>query len=266
MTIQFKHITSAENPQYKQLKKLADSARERRRMGQTLLDGVHLLHALADTGGLPQLLLVREGAEGEAEICQCRARFPQVPALLLTPKLFDAIAPVETPTGIVAVLAVTAPEPGDYRCAVLLENIQDPGNLGSIIRTAAAAGVAALFLSKGCAEAWSPKALRAGMGAHFTLAIHEQQDLLRAAQRFETVVATRLDATQSLYDVDLGGAVAFIFGNEGAGLSAELSTGATHQVRIPMPGRVESLNVAAAVAVCLFERVRQTTGQGGYHG
>lgn len=255
----FKHITSAENPQFKQLKKLAGSARDRRKAGQTLLDGVHLLHALADAGGVPQLLAVREGAQDSAEIVQCLARFPQVPVLLFGAALFDVIAPVETPTGVIALLNIAASSPGNYRCAVLLENIQDPGNLGSIIRTAAAAGCDAVFLSTGCAEAWSPKALRAGMGAHFAVAIFEQQELAAVARRFPMVVATRLDATASIYDIDLRGAVAFLFGNEGAGLSLELSACATQQVRIPMPGKVESLNVAAAVAVCVFERVRQVS-------
>lgn len=257
--ITFKHITSADNPQFKQLKKLAGTARERRKAGQTLLDGVHLLHALADAGGMPELLVVREGGQETAEISACLARFPQTAKILLAPALFDAVAPVETPTGVLALWQVPAPEQGEYRCAVLLENIQDPGNLGSIIRTAAAAGADAVFLSKGCAEAWSPKALRAGMGAHFAIRIHEQQELAEVARRFPTVLATRLDAARSLYDVDLRGAVAFLFGNEGAGLSAALSACATQQVTIPMPGKVESLNVAAAVAVCLFERVRQLT-------
>jgi rRNA methylases len=252
-----KHLTSADNPQFKQLKKLAGSARERRKAGQTLLDGVHLLHALADAGGMPQLLVVREGAQNSAEIVQCLARFPQVPVLMFAPALFDAITPVETPTGVLALLNIAAPTQRDYQCAVLLENIQDPGNLGSIIRTAAAAGCDAVFLSTGCAEAWSPKALRAGMGAHFAIAIHEGQDLTAAAQRFARVIATRLDATHSLYDIDLTGSTAFLFGNEGTGLSPALSACATQQVIIPMPGQVESLNVAAAAAVCLFERVRQ---------
>lgn len=252
-----KPITSPDNPQFKQLKKLARSARERRKAGQTLLDGVHLLHALADAGRVPEMIVLRAGAEDAAEIGQCLARFPEVPVLSLGGALFDAISPVEHPVGVLALLAVRNPQAAAYRCAVLLENIQDPGNLGSILRTAAAAGIDAVFLSTGCAEAWSPKALRAGMGAHFAIAIHEQQALAQVAQGFEAVLATRLDATHSIYEVDLTGSVAFAFGNEGAGLSTELAACATQQVRIPMPGRVESLNVAAAAAVCLFERVRQ---------
>jgi len=253
----FKHITSADNPQYKQLKKLAGSARERRSSGQTLLDGIHLLQALTTVGGVPEQLIVREGREQEGDIVELLQRYSAVPVLLLNSTLFDAISPVEHPVGILGLLTVAQPEAAQYGNAVLLENIQDPGNLGSILRTAAAAGVEAVFLSKGCAEAWSPKALRAGMGAHFALAIYEQQSLAGVARQFDCVVATRLDATQSIYDTPLSGTVAFIFGNEGAGLSAELSACATHNVKIPMPGRIESLNVAAAAAICLFERVRR---------
>ena len=95
------------------------------------------------------------------------------------------------------------------------------------------------------------------MGAHFALAIHEQQALAEVAQQFDTVFATSLAATQSIYTSDLSGKLAFVFGNEGAGLSPALLSAATQPITIPMPGKIESLNVAAAVAVCLFERVRQ---------
>ncbi len=252
-----KVITSPDNPRVKQLRKMASSARERRKAGQTLLDGVHLLVAMADAGLRPQLIAVREGRERDSEITTCLARFPDVTCLLLSARLFDAVSPVEHPVGIVALMEIPRPAESDYQCGVLLENIQDPGNLGSIMRTAAAAGADAIYLSRGCAEAWSPKAMRAAMGAHFVIAIHEQQDLAALTARFETIVATRLEGEQSLYALDLSGSVAFMFGNEGAGLSDEAAACATHAVRIPMPGKVESLNVAAAAAACLFERVRQ---------
>lgn len=250
-------ITSNDNPQVKQLKKLAGSARARRDAGQTLLDGTHVLQALADAGGTLALLVLCAGAENSAEITQCLARFPTTPAISLPPKLFAALSPVETPVGVLGLFDVPRAVERAYRCGVLLENIQDPGNLGSLLRTAAAAGVEAVYLSSGCAEAWSPKALRAGMGAQFVLALHEQHDLAVAAARFDVVVATTLTAQRSIFDLDLTGAVAFVFGNEGAGLSDELVQCATHVATIPMPGAVESLNVAAAAAICLFERVRQ---------
>lgn len=256
-----KLITSADNPQYKQLKKLATQARERRKCGQTLLDGVHLLHALADANGAVDLLIVRQGSGGDAQIRRCIERFADAPCIELAAMLFDAVSPVDVPAGILALYTVPKSDECRPECAVLLENIQDPGNVGAILRTAAAAGVEAVYLSRGCAEAWSPKALRAAMGAHFVLAIHEQQELARLCERFPRIIATRLDAERSLYDLDLRGRVAFLFGNEGAGLGSELAACATDHVRIPMPGRVESLNVAAAVAVSLYERVRQLGGR-----
>ena len=252
-----KHVTSAANPQFKLLKKIAGSSRERRKLGQTLIDGVHLLEALAEARGKLSLLALRAGAETVSEMARCVTRFSGTPMIVLSDALFDALSPVEHPTGILGLMPI--PEALEHRhdCCVLLENIQDPGNLGSILRTAAAAGADAVYLSPGCAEAWSPKALRAGMGAHFALAIHEQQALAEVAQQFDTVFATSLAATQSIYTSDLTGKVAFVFGNEGAGLSPALLSAATRPITIPMPGKIESLNVAAAVAVCLFERVRQ---------
>ncbi len=252
-----KQISSADNPQYKLLKKIAGAGRERRKLGQTLLDGVHLLSALADSGAAPRLLVLRAGAETAPEIAHCIAHFADTPRIVLSVALFDKLSPVEHPTGILALLDIPQATPQASACSLLLENIQDPGNLGSILRSAAAAGAEAVYLSQGCAEAWSPKALRAGMGAHFVLAIHEQQALVEVAANHETVIATTLSAGQSLYATDLTGRVAFVFGNEGAGLSPDLLARAACQVTIPMPGKVESLNVAAAVAICLFERVRQ---------
>ena len=254
----FKSITSADNTTFKQLRKIAGSARDRRKNKQTLLDGVHLLIAMADAGFNPKLIAVREGREQESEISECLARFANITPLLLDAKLFDSISPVEHPVGIIALIDIPEPATNDFQCAVLLENIQDPGNLGSIMRTAAAAGADAVYLSKGCAEAWSPKAMRAAMGAHFSLVIHERQNLSALKNNFKSIIATRLDAQQSLYDVNLSGSVAFLFGNEGSGLSDDTAACATHNIRIPMPGEAESLNVAAAAAICLFERVRQT--------
>jgi TrmH family RNA methyltransferase len=141
---------------------------------------------------------------------------------------------------------------------VLLENIQDPGNLGSILRSAVAAGIAQVFLSRGSVFAWSPKVIRAGMGAHFFLSIFEDVDLAEAARAFSgCIVAMEPRATSSLYELHLKGPVAWVFGNEGAGLSESVGRLATHRVRIPMPGPAESLNVAAAAAICLFEQIRQ---------
>ena len=151
---------------------------------------------------------------------------------------------------------VGATDVGEF--SVLLDDVQDPGNVGTIMRTAVAAGVSNVYLSHGCADVWSPKVLRAAMGAHFQVRVSSDVDLLQLLERHAgKIVVTDLVARQSLYDVDLRGPVCMIFGNEGAGVSEPLKAVAGEKVLIPMPGKIESLNVAAAAAICLFERVRQ---------
>lgn len=253
-----KHITSRDNPLFKQLRKLAESARERRLAGQTLLDGPHLLQAYADSGGVPQTLLLQEGEPG-AEIAALCAQFSAVQQVVLPPALFAELSPVATPSGLLALIDIPQRRlPERPQFGLLLEDLQDPGNLGSVLRSAAAAGVDALWLSKGCADAWSPKTLRGGQGAHFVLPIVERADLPAVAAAFAgTTLAACLHGTP-LFDLDLRGPVAFIIGNEGAGLGETLLQVAGQHYTVPMPGRVESLNAAAAAAISLFERVRQT--------
>ncbi|MEW5787460.1 MAG: RNA methyltransferase [Pseudomonadota bacterium] len=251
-----KTITSRDNPVYRDLLDLATARKVRRERGQTLLDGPHLLEAALAAGFRPQRLILSESA-ATSSLGGWLARLPDVPALCLPDALFARLAPVDSPAGLASVIAQPRPATASGDCVVLLENIQDPGNLGAILRVAAAAGATSVQLSKGCAEAWSPKCLRGGQGAHFLLSIHEGVDLPALAEAFPGPVhAASLAGTASLYDLDLRGPVGFAFGNEGAGLSDGLCALA-RPFRIPMPGAVESLNVATAAAVCLFERVRQ---------
>lgn len=185
------------------------------------------------------------------------ARLAGLPTLSLPANLFAPLSSVKTPTGLLAVIDIPDSGVDSEGFLLLLEDIQDPGNLGAILRVAAAAGGHRVCLSKGCAEAWSPKCLRGGQGAQFQLIIQEGTDLPAEAQAFDgPVYAGLLGAGHSLFDLDLKGRVGFAFGNEGAGLSQALQT-ACQPFSIPMLGRVESLNVATAAAICLFERVRQ---------
>jgi TrmH family RNA methyltransferase len=253
-------IRSRDNPFFKELVKLSGSARHRNNSHQTLLDGAHLLAAYLDAGMMPQHILLNASVLQDKEFTVLLQRLKDVPLTQLDDKLFTALSELKTPTGILALIDLPQPEvvipPSVF--ALLLEDIQDPGNLGSMLRSAAAAGCDAVFLSLGCADAWSPKVLRAAMGGHFALRIYEQQDLLNVAKAFVgSLLATSLHASHSLYDCDLRGNIAFLVGNEGAGLSPDLLNLATEKIRIPMPGKVESLNAAAATAICLFEAVRQ---------
>lgn len=255
-----KSVYSSSNARYKALRRLVESSQERKRSGLSVLDGAHLVAAYLEHTGLPEQVIVsRSGAENP-EIRGLLARMGSTETLMLGDALFRGLSSVVTPTGILALVWTPRERaiPRDMDACVMLEDLQDPGNLGSILRSCAAAGMKHVLLSRGSVHAWSPRVLRAAMGAHFALSIHEQVDLPAAARMFSgTVIATKLRASRTVFDADLRGQVAFLFGNEGAGLSAELLEAAQTVVSIPMAGKAESLNVAAAAAVCLFERVRQ---------
>ncbi|PTQ80667.1 TrmH family RNA methyltransferase [Nitrosospira multiformis] len=272
-----KFITSRDNPTFKELVKLQESSRQRRIAGLTLLDGIHLIEAYFALGE-PEKLVVSETGRENPEIRFLLEKVTKVTqvtkgggphreakAIVLPDALFREVSTVKTETGLMAVVPIPSPEaiPVQKRgqaesfCA-LLEAIQDPGNVGSILRSAAAAGASDVYLSNGCADAWSPKTLRAAMGAHFLVRIHEGANLAEVARAFRgKVIASILGARKNLYQMRLTDPVAFVFGNEGAGLSDGLLQVAHEQITIPMPGGAESLNAAAAAAVCFFERVRQ---------
>lgn len=254
-----KHISSRDNPFFKELLKLAGSSRQRKKTGQTLLDGTHLVQAYVACGHKPLHLLVTATALQDREVAELLEKIPGVPLTQFDDSLFAAFSELKTLSGIIALIKQPGHSvpPAESCFCLLLEDIQDPGNLGSMLRSAAAAGCDAVFLSQGCTDAWSPKVLRAAMGGHFVLSIHESVDLLAVAAEFQgKVLAASLHAQASLYDCDLRGKLAFAVGNEGAGLSENLLA-ISQGIIIPMPGKVESLNAAAATAVCLFEAARQ---------
>lgn len=259
-------ISSRDNPQYKQLKQLAGSAQARRKAGQTLLDGVHLCEAWLQQKGAPVLCVVSDTARTHPEVAtvvaDCERRGGD--CIVLPDALFAPLSQVDH--GIALLFVVDTPvvevAPVDVP-SLLLDGLQDPGNLGSILRTAAAAGMARVYCGRGTVAAWSPKVLRAGMGAHFVLDIVEDVDLLSlVAQAAIPVYATSLQAAEPLYGCDLREPCAWLFGHEGQGVSADLLATADRRVIIPQNPRIESLNVAASVAICLFEQVRQQCPEG----
>lgn len=255
-----KRVTSPDNPGFKVLRLLAHSARERRKQGRTVLDGPHLVASYLATGSHPVQIVVSDAGLKNEEIRRIVDGQANAPTLVLADELFRAASPVETPAGLLAVIEVpTPPSPAHVASScVVLDRVQDGGNVGSILRSAAAAGIGIALLTSGCAQAWSPKVLRAAMGGHFGLRIMEHADVPRLLGHYAgRIVATGVAGTESLFEADLSGMVTWLFGGEGAGLSPDLQGLAAETLRIPMPGGVESLNVAAAAAVCLFEQVRQ---------
>jgi len=254
-----KHISSQDNLFFKALVKLSNSSRQRSKTGQTLLDGTHLLSAYIATKKTPLHIVVTAEAYADSEIKLYLSELPDVPITQLDAALFSKLSDLKTISGILTMISIPEYhiEPQFGRFCLLLENIQDPGNLGSILRSAAAAGCDAVYMSKGCVDAWSPKVLRAAMGGHFMLSIQEGADLLEVVRLFPgKTFATVLHGNTNLYDSQLMDNIAFIIGNEGAGLSDGLLSVA-QPVTIPMPGKIESLNAAAAATICLFEAVRQ---------
>lgn len=251
-------ISSRDNPLFRRLKKLAASARARREAQMTLLDGEHLLAAYLDAGGEPHTL-VRAASFEPSRLEPLAVRCPAAKRVVLPDALFAELAPVTTPTGLLAEAAWLSPSALDATpLVIVLEDIQDPGNLGAMLRTAAAAGATLAVLSKACHDPWSPKALRGGQGAQFVLPLQQNVDLALWLNRFDgDSVALALGEPVDFYALELSGATALVVGNEGGGLSAATLQAVTRCAQIPMPGRIESLNASAALAVAAFEVVRQ---------
>ena len=259
-------VSSPQNPRFKETARLVESSRERRKTGRCVLEGEHLITVYCDRIGPPETLVVVEDALDDPRIATLVQRIPPSDVLVVPRRMFSNIAALAADIGVLAVVrtpASTLSAPG--RFCLLLENIQDPGNVGTMLRTAAAAGVTQVLLSKECAFAWSPKALRAGQGAHFLTTVVEDVDLCAWSAAFRTggghVVALVAHAGRNLYDSDIDWPAALAIGNEGGGLSDALCAQADIQVTIPMPGGMESLNAAAAAAVALFEWVRRSAAR-----
>jgi RNA methyltransferase, TrmH family len=252
-------VSSPDNPRLKEAARLIASSRDRRKAGRCVLEGEHTIVAYCDRYGAPETLIVVESACKRDGIRKLVERIPPSHTLVVAETAWAGIA--QFPAGIGAMAVVEAPRPQHHASSVfflLLDGIQDPGNVGSILRTAAAAGVDEVLLSSQCAFAWSPKVLRAGQGAHFHLEIFEDVDLVEWARGYEgTLLAAVAAEGDSLFRVDLTPPVAIAIGNEGGGLSGALRAVARRSVTIPMPGGFESLNAAAAAAILLFECVRQ---------
>ena len=255
-----KSISSRDNAAFKALSKLATSSAERRRQGLSLIEGEHLLEAFLDSGGRPDSIAVNRAGLDHPPVARLLERAAPARVTLLADPLFNALSSVESPTGVIACVKTPGAKkvPATAPLVLLLEDIQDPGNVGTLLRSAAAAGAGHVMLSGRSAFAWSPKVLRSAMGAHFALNIVEGADLEAYVGAYRGMsIALSADAQTSLYDLDLRGPVAFAIGNEGTGLSEGLEAATTRRARIPMPGRAESLNAGVAGSLCLFEAVRQ---------
>jgi TrmH family RNA methyltransferase len=261
-----KLLTSDSNPQFRRWLRLATTPRAVRELGQTLAEGLHLAEAITQSQWPVIAALVRRGANGEALEHVLSLLPAKTVRFQLAAALYDRLAPVEHGAGLTLVIPYE-PEPppvSSREDLIYLDGIQDPTNVGAVLRTAAAAGIVHVLCGPSTAAAWSPKVLRAAMGAHFRIRISEAvaPEALGGALAGTWIGAVVRDAP-SLWSCELPGqAVGWAFGSEGAGLSAAALECCALRVSIPMSREVESLNVGAAAAVCLFERRRRATFRG----
>ncbi|ULJ67682.1 TrmH family RNA methyltransferase [Wielerella bovis] len=253
-------IQSPHNPQLKHLAKLLSASKHRREHQQAVLEGAHLLSAYLDAGNTPEHVYIPEYRQMQPEIRALIFRLPEHQYTIVSNNLLKKISSLNDADDIMTLIALPQTRQPENSDCIVLERVQDAGNVGTVLRSAAASGIKTIILSEGCADAYSPKVLRAGMGAHFLLHIHERVNLAEWRSHYpHRVLATALTEHNnfSLYDLDLRQPNAWIFGNEGAGISAETLAQANASVKIPMLGATESLNIAMAATICLFEQMRQ---------
>ena len=250
-------IASRANPLLVALRKAVRDGGAYRRSGQVWLEGDHLCAAAVARGLRVAQAVLTDSAWRKPERRDLARHAARV--VLLPDALFGEISTLESPADIGFVMPLPAPaQPDPTRDAVVLDRVQDAGNVGSILRSAAALGVPQVLALKGTAALWSPKVLRAGMGAHFGLRLIEglQPDQLSALQ--VPLVGTRLDTDALLPRAALPQPCAWVLGHEGQGVAPALLARCALTVRIPQPGGEESLNVAAAAAVCFYESMRRS--------
>lgn len=249
-------ITSPQNERVKLVHALLTQSKTRRKEGKVVLEGIRLIRDAMKSGFAPEFILYDPTA---VSLDVLRSAVDPQSFLPISSDLVSRVSDTEEPQGIVGVFPLPSlPIPEKPNRVLILDTIRDPGNLGTILRTAAAAGVEAVLLTPGCVDVWNPKVLRGGMGAHFRLPmVKADWDAIRAhCEGLAIYIAISSGATE-YQAVDWRAPWALIIGNEAHGESDEARGIATHRVRIPMAGDTESLNAAIATGIMLFEAYRQ---------
>lgn len=249
-------VSARDNPLLGRLRKLVRDPGGYRRLGQVWLEGAHLCAACAARGPAPTQAVLSETGWADAALRALAARAPRV--TVLSEALFAGLSPLESQARIG--FLIETPAGAAVRgglASVVLDRLQDAGNVGSVLRSAAALGAAQVVALEGTAALWSPKVLRAGMGAHFALRLVEGADAADLDGLGVPLIATSSHAERAIAEGALPEPCAWVFGHEGQGVDAALLARCAQTRRIPQPGGEESLNVAAAAAICLYESLRQ---------
>ena len=242
-------ITSRDNPLLKEFHKLANDSTAYRKQGRVWLEGDHLCRAALQRGKKPDFAVFSQSFMPLASLQYTQLA---IKIIVLPDSLFHHISGLESPANMAFVMRLQdAVQVQPQASTVILDRVQDAGNVGSILRSAAAFGVQQVIALKGTAALWSPKVLRAGMGAHFGLHLVEGLDVADLARLTVPIIVTSSHVGELLQSQPLPAPCAWALGHEGQGVCDALLARAALAVRIGQPGGEESLNVAAAAAICL---------------
>lgn len=259
-------ISSPDNPLVKEFIRLARSRKHRRSAGKVAVEGPNLLEQALTADLIPTVVFyTSEYGSGKGRLLLSSLP-PAVKQVRVTEAVFTRIAATEAPQAVAALIPFQEPDPSlllakPLTLALLLDRIQDPGNMGTVLRTAAGAGVDAVFYTPGSADPFSPKVLRSTAGAVFHINVAQVREPLQLVQHLQSdgmqVAAAGPWSNQPYWEADFTRPTLLVIGNESSGISAELSAAADCGVTIPQADRLESLNAAVAAGILIYEAVRQ---------
>ena len=254
-------IESKENGLYKETKKLKER-KNRNKSGKYIIEGFRLVQEAFKASVSIDYLIVTSDGKNKLDSYLNEYLHDDMKIYEMTDSLFKDLISTEKPQGVLAVVNMEQKNiDTDGKFYILCDKVQDPGNLGTIIRTAHAAGVEGIILTKGTVDIYNEKTIRSTMGSMFYIPIHYDDDNLSLTKKLKdegfNVVVTSLNTDKDFYQEDLKGKVILTVGNEGNGVSDQVFELADTKVKIPMPGNAESLNVAIATSIIIYEKVRQ---------
>lgn len=253
-------IESKENNFFKELKKLKEK-KYRTKEGKYIIEGFRFVQEALKADADVQSIIISEETKNKLQEYIDGKLINDKKVYILKTSLFNTLCSTENPQGILAVLGMNKNlhyKEGQFY--ILVDKVQDPGNMGTIIRTAHAAGVDGVIVTKGTVDIYNDKTLRSTMGSIFYIPVIEDDDLTFTTNLIRNgfkVVVSSLQADKSFFEADLSGKVIITVGNEGNGVSEEVYNLGDIKVKIPMPGNAESLNVSTAASIMIFEKVRQ---------
>ena len=255
-------ITSKDNDIVKHIRKLKEK-KYREESGEFIIEGIKLIEeAINEKANIDKIIICDDCNLEGAIYNELKYEIAKLDCIYVSEKIFNLISDVKTPQGIMAIVKKDNKKQEirfDENLTLILDNIQDPGNMGTILRTADSLNLKQVIISKGSSDIYSPKVVRSTMGAIFRINIIESDDLLKTIKELKkhkiNIVVTSLDTNDSIYDINYNKS-AIVIGNEANGVSKEIQEIADKKVKIPMLGKTESLNASVATAVILYEAMR----------